>query len=239
MMPDAIQPKNVCLCVNVPEIDYRKAWKLQTRLVEARKSRRLDKDIVLLLEHPSVFTLGRRGGKENLTVSEAFIHASGISIVHVERGGNITYHGPGQLVGYPIIDLHAAGLTVTDYVDALEELMIRTAAHWGVQAVRSPMNHGVWVGARKLGSIGIAVRRGISFHGFALNVNVALDPFRWINPCGLEGIGMTSMAQELSRKLPLEEVREVVQHNIEAIFQVHLAPVDGVALQMILDAQNY
>jgi lipoate-protein ligase B len=238
-MSDAIQPKNICLSVNLPEIDYRKAWKLQTRLVEARKSRRLDKDIVLLLEHPSVFTLGRRGGKENLTVSEAFIHASGISIVHVERGGNITYHGPGQLVGYPIIDLHAAGLTVTDYVDALEELMIRTAAHWGVQAVRSPMNHGVWVGARKLGSIGIAVRRGISFHGFALNVNVALDPFRWINPCGLEGIGMTSMAQELSRKLPLEEVREVVQHNIEAIFQVHLAPVDGVALQMILDAQNY
>ena len=238
-MSDAIQPDSVCFCADLPEIDYQKAWKLQSRLVEARKSGILDKDIFLLLEHPSVFTLGRRGGKENLTVSEAFIHASGISIVHVERGGNITYHGPGQLVGYPIIDLHAAGLTVTDYVDALEELMIRTAAHWGVRAVRNPMNHGVWVGNRKLGSIGIAIRRGISFHGFAFNVNVALAPFRWINPCGLEGIGMTSMEQEISHKLPMEDVRKVIQHNIAAIFQVHLAPVDGIALQMILDAQNF
>jgi len=99
-------------------------------------------------------------------VSETLLEQSGIPVFHAERGGNITYHGPGQLVGYGIVDLHAAQLTVTDYVTALEEVMIRTAAHWGVIAERNPINRGVWVGNNKLGSIGIAVRRGITFHGF-------------------------------------------------------------------------
>ncbi len=186
--PAAGRSGKTWLCVELPVTDYREAWDLQTGLVAARNSGVLASDVLLLLEHAPVFTLGRRGGLENLTVSEEFLKEAGVPVVHVERGGNITYHGPGQLVGYPILDLHASGLTVSDYVERLEEIMIRTAAHWGVAAGRNPINRGVWVGNSKLGSIGVAIRHGISFHGFAFNVSLSLEPFGWINPCGLRGI---------------------------------------------------
>ena len=182
------------------------------------------KDVLLLVEHPAVFTLGRRGGHENLAVSEEFLRERDIPLMHVERGGNITFHGPGQLVGYPIIDLHAAGLGVSEYVEKLEEVMLRTAAHWGVRAGRNRLNRGIWVGNSKLGSIGIAIRRGITFHGFAFNVNVCLEPFKWINPCGLQGIGVTSMERECSGKLPMRDVRELLKYHIEAIFGIELVP---------------
>lgn len=236
---DEMRSKKNWQCVELPETDYQEAWQLQSRIVDYRKNETLAADIILLLEHPSVFTLGRRGGKENLTVSESFLQKTGIPIVHVERGGNITYHGPGQIVGYPIIHLHAAKLSVTDYVDRLEEVMIRTAAHWGVHATRSPVNHGVWVGNRKLGSIGIAVRRGISFHGFAFNVNVSLEPFRWINPCGLQGVEMTSMAQELSERLSMSMVRRVVRQHIEDVFEIELKAMDPDDLKTILNGSSF
>lgn len=213
-------------CEDYPVIGYREAWDLQLRLVEARKAGQV-KDTLLLVEHPPVFTLGRRGGRENLSVSEEFLQERGIPLMHAERGGDITFHGPGQLVGYPIIDLHAAGLGVTEYVGRLEEVMIRTAAHWGVDAGRNSLNRGIWVGNSKLGSIGIAIRRGITFHGFALNVNICLEPFTWINPCGLQGIGMTSLELETSRKLPMDEVRGQVKNNIEAVFGIELFPIQG------------
>ena len=209
-------------CVELPVTEYQEVWDLQHRLVTARKDRIIHKDVLLFLEHPPVFTLGRRGGLDNLTVSEGFLGKAGISVIHVERGGDITYHGPGQLVVYPIVDLREAGLKVLDYVTALEELMIRTAADWNVVAERNPMNRGVWVKNKKLGSIGITVRRGVSFHGIAFNVNVALEPFGWINPCGLKGIGMTSLERELSHKLPVKEVRETLRRNFEAVFGVAL-----------------
>lgn len=212
------------LCSELSLFDYEKARDLQVGLVASRKSGFVPADILLLLEHPSVFTLGRRGGRENLTVSEAFLKESGIPVVHVERGGNITYHGPGQLIGYPIMDLHAAKLTVTEYVGRLEEVMIRTAAHWNVRAGRNALNRGVWVGKSKLGSLGIAIRRGITFHGFALNVNLSLEPFGWINPCGLKGIGVTSLERELSKKLSMKEVLEQVKLNFKEVFQVELDP---------------
>ena len=214
------------LCADLPRLDYRKARELQLELVAARKSGILPLDILLLLEHAPVFTLGRRGGRENLTVSENLLRERGIPVVHVERGGNITFHGPGQLVGYPIINLHAARLTVTDYVERLEEVMIHTAGHWGVSAGRNAVNRGIWVGNSKLGSIGIAIRHGISFHGFAFNVNLSLEPFTWINPCGLKGICMTSLEGELSRKLSMREVREQMKQNIQAVFDVELKPMD-------------
>jgi len=214
------------LCADLPRLDYRKARELQLELVAARKSGILPSDILLLLEHAPVFTLGRRGGRENLTVSENLLQERGIPVVHVERGGDITFHGPGQLVGYPIINLHAARLTVTDYVERLEEVMIRTAGYWGVRAGRNALNRGIWVGNSKLGSIGIAIRRGITFHGFAFNVNPSLEPFTWINPCGLKGIGITSLERELSRKLSMREVREQVKQNIQAVFDVELEQMD-------------
>jgi lipoate-protein ligase B len=232
------QARETLLCVEFPMLDYGEAWRLQGKLVAARQSGAVVADIMLLLEHPPVFTLGRRGGKENLTVTEEFLEKSKIPIFHVERGGNITYHGPGQLVGYGIIHLHAAKMTVTSYVTALEEVMIRTAAHWGVVAERNPLNRGVWVGNSKLGSIGIAVRRGVTFHGFAFNVTVSLEPFSWINPCGLKGIGVTSLAQELGRSASMEEVREVTKSNLESVLHVKLTPTPLATIEGFGDRGN-
>ncbi len=209
-------------CLELPLTDYETARKLQIDLVAARKQGRLQNNVVLLLEHPPVFTLGRRGGLENLTVSQAFLQRMGIAVIPAERGGNITFHGPGQMVAYLIIDLHSARLTVTEYVEKLEEVMIRTAADFGVHAERNAMNRGVWVGNSKLGSIGIAVRRGISFHGFAFNVNVSLEPFEWINPCGLHGISVTTLVYERGENLSLTSVREQIKQHIEIIFDVKL-----------------
>ncbi|MGO9312078.1 MAG: lipoyl(octanoyl) transferase LipB [Syntrophobacteraceae bacterium] len=210
------------LCADLALMDYQKVRELQLSLVTARERRNIVRDILLLMEHEPVFTLGRRGGRENLMVSELFLEKARIPLVHAERGGDITFHGPGQLVGYPILDLRAAKLTVTGYVERLEEIMIRTAAHWGVHATRNRLNHGIWVEGRKLGSLGIAIRRGISFHGFALNVNVSLEPFGWINPCGLQGVKMTSLEQQIGCKASMKEVREQMKLNIEEVFDVDL-----------------
>ncbi len=230
------------LCADLGLVNYVEAHELQLLLVAARSSGTMASDILLLTEHAPVFTLGRRGGWENLTVPEVLIREARIPIVHAERGGDITFHGPGQLVGYPILDLRGAKLTVTGYVERLEEVMIRTAAHFGVHASRSPLNRGIWAGGRKLGSLGIAIRRGVAFHGFALNVNVSLEPFGWINPCGLHGIKMTSIEREIALKRSpkasatsaggpvgkpsMKEVREQIKTSIEDIFDVDL--VQGV-----------
>ena len=210
------------LCIDVPAMGYGEAWNLQGRLVAARKDKTIDTDVILFLEHPPVFTLGNRGGLNNLTVSESFLEKAGIPVIQVERGGDITFHGPGQLVVYPIIDLRGARLTVVDYIENLEQVMIRAVADWGINAVRHPMNRGVWVGNNKLGSIGIAIRRGIAFHGMALNVNLSLRPFGWINPCGLQDTRMTSMEQELSRKVLMNQVRQSVKYHLKAVFGVDI-----------------
>ncbi len=208
--------------IDLGQIDYDEAWRLQTDIVGARNRGELNADAILVLEHPAVFTLGRRGGAENLLVSETFLVESGIAVTQVERGGNITYHGPGQLVVYPIINLEAAKISVVDFVKALEEVMLQTAEVWGIKAGRDSTNHGIWVGDRKLGSIGIALRKGISFHGLALNVNLDLTPFTWIQPCGLQGVQMTSMAKELSGEVSMSEVRKVIKEKFQMIFGIQL-----------------
>ncbi|MGA1792212.1 MAG: lipoyl(octanoyl) transferase LipB [bacterium] len=212
-------------CIELPLTDYREAWDIQTLLVSARKKRVIDRDVVLLLEHPPIFTLGRRGGINNLTVSKSFLNKQEIPLIQVERGGNITYHGPGQLVMYPIIDLHMAGVRVADYIKNLEEVMIRCCADFGIKADRNPINRGVWVKQNKIGSVGIAIRRGITFHGISLNVNLRMMPFSWINPCGLQNISMTSMAQELSDHVSLDRVRSRMKHHTERVFGIGLEVV--------------
>jgi len=207
-------------------VPYAEAWDLQARLVEARAAGALPNDVVLVLEHPAVFTLGKRGGRENLLVPEETLARQGIPIVQVERGGNITYHAPGQLVLYPIIHLERAGIKVVDMVDRLEEVMIRTCAQWGIQAGRNPLNRGVWVGMKKVGAIGIAVRRGVSFHGMALNVNIDLAPFGWIQPCGLEGVGVTSMRAESGQDPGMAEVRRMLAQHMQTVFGARLMPAD-------------
>jgi len=210
--------------VDLGVVPYSEAWDLQARLVEARVSGSLPNDVVLVLEHPAVFTLGKRGGRENLLVPEAVLTRHGIPIVQVERGGNITYHAPGQLVLYPIVHLERAGIKVVDMVDRLEEVMIRTCADWGIRAGRNALNRGVWVDLKKIGAIGIAVRRGVSFHGMALNVNIDLTPFGWIQPCGLKGVGVTSIAQAAGRPVRVEEAVGVAVRHIEAVFGIRVEP---------------
>ena len=218
--------------LNLGLLDYQAAWSLQQKLVAARVDKTISRDMILFLEHPSVFTLGRRGGLDNLLVTEAFLKDSGIPVVQVERGGVITYHGPGQIVAYPIINLHARRIGVKEFVSAMEEAMLQTAGKWGIPAERNPINSGIWVGSQKMGSIGIALRKGVSFHGLALNVNLDLTPFSWIQPCGLQGVSMTSMKKELDRELPLNEVRDYLKDQLRSALGISyencsLSDIDG------------
>jgi lipoyl(octanoyl) transferase len=198
--------------------DYAAAHRLQQALVEKQRGAADAGDLFLVTEHPSTFTLGRRGGREHLRVSEDFLAERRIPLVHIERGGDITFHGRGQLVIYPILRLRTAGLSVAAYVDGLEEVMLRLAEASGVAAGRDPRNHGVWVGNKKLGSVGIAIRHGIAFHGLALNVNVDLTPFSWVNPCGLTGVMMTSLSRECGREVGLGEVKQELRDTLSRVF---------------------
>jgi lipoate-protein ligase B len=219
------------LCVELPVMEYREAWDLQSHLVAARRRKAIDRDVVLFMEHPPVFTLGSNCGLNNLTVSDSFLKRSGIPVIRVERGGDITFHGPGQLVVYPIIALRAARLPVASHIEKLEEVMIRTAGDWGVEAERNSANRGVWVGNNKLGSVGIAIRHGISFHGMAFNVNTSLEPFGWINPCGLKGVGITSLEREVSGKIPMDRVRATMRGHMETVFGAKLVMTNLSELQ--------
>jgi lipoate-protein ligase B len=225
----------VWYAVHLGVVPYPDAWDLQLRLVAARSQGRLSENVLLFLEHPPVFTLGRRGGRDHLLVSEDWLAQSGVPIVQVERGGDITYHGPGQLVAYPIVHLPSSGLGVVELVDRLEEVMIRTCAAWGVSAGRDGLNRGAWVGMKKIGSLGIAVRRGVSFHGLALNVNLDLKPFEWIQPCGLEGVGVTSIQAESGHPVGITDVKRVMQAHIETVFQAELTAVDRSGLLRLAD----
>ena len=224
-----------CLRLELSLMEYRAALDLQRNLVLARQTGVIENDVVLILEHPPVFTLGRRAGMENLKASRAFLERKKIPVIPVERGGDITFHGPGQLVVYPIIDLTKAGLKVMDYVANLEEIMLRTASDWGIPAKRNPANRGIWVTGKKLGSVGISIKRGVSFHGFALNVNLSLKPFKWIHPCGLQSVGVTSMEKELSKKISMSKVREVVTHHLETVFGFDLVRIDDKKLDHLVN----
>ena len=216
-------------------MDYKEALDLQRSLVDAKASEIIDRDLILFLEHPPVFTLGRRGGREHLLVDDATLGMRGIEVLHAERGGDITYHGPGQLVVYPLLDIKKRGFKVLEFVETLEEVMIRVAADWGIVAGRNPKNRGLWIGNKKIGSIGIAIRHGVSFHGIALNVNTSMYPFSWINPCGLRGVEMTSMQQALGREIVMEEVRSATKLHIREIFGVELEQADLNDIYKILD----
>jgi len=211
-------------------MDYPEALELQLAIVRARIEKKLSRDVILLVEHPPVFTLGRRGGSDNLTVSDAFLKNSGIQVIQVERGGDITYHGPGQMVVYPIIDLDRQRLGITELVFMLEEIMIRVSESVGVHANRNARNRGIWVGNKKLGSIGLAVRKGISFHGMALNVKPSMTPFEWIHPCGLTNISMTSLERELPEKPSMHAVRKLIKQYIGDVFE---RPLEDITREML------
>ncbi len=197
-----------------PRFAYRQAYARQMQLVEVLHGDDAAPDHCLVLEHPSVFTLGRNGSLQHIGVSEAFLEERGIELIRIERGGDVTYHGPGQIVCYPIVNLRRCGLTVTEFIGCLEEAMIEAAAAHGLVVMRDGRNRGVWSGGKKLGSVGIAIRHGITFHGLALNVTTDLEPFNWIMPCGLSQVAMTSLQQETGSEVAGESVRRVL---IEAL----------------------
>ena len=173
------------------QIGYAEAMRLQDSLVEARLHREIP-DTLLLLEHPPVITLGRRGSLDDVFLSEAQLNRRGIVVERTTRGGLVTYHGPGQLVGYPIVGLRARGLTVPCYVRALELAIIDALEHFGVGAHIDDEHIGVWTSAGKIAAIGVAQRHGVSLHGFAVNLQPDLSHFTLINPCGIGDLGITS-----------------------------------------------
>ncbi|MEE4114286.1 MAG: lipoyl(octanoyl) transferase LipB [Desulfobacteraceae bacterium] len=234
------KPKSAppCWWVDLPETDYQRALDLQLAVVAAKTSGRLNADVILCVEHPRVFTLGRRGGRENLCVTDDFLAQNGVSVMPTDRGGNITYHGPGQLVVYPIIDLNRRRLKVVEFVSGLEQAMIHTADHWGIDAGTDPANRGVWLGNDKLGSIGITVRRGVSFHGLALNVNTDMEPFGWINPCGLDQVHMTSFERHLGRPVSMAEARQYMAGHLSEVFGMALTTVDREQLYAQIELAN-
>lgn len=185
-------------------VPYREAWDLQKRLAAALAAGTIG-DQLLLLEHPAVLTLGRQADDSHVLAPPALLEARGIELLRVERGGEVTYHGPGQLVAYPIIRLADRGLLLRPYVRALEAAMADTCAAFGVVAGRREGHPGCWVDPdgplpRKIGALGIRVERGVAYHGIALNVNVALADFGLIDPCGMPGLTSASIASELGRR---------------------------------------
>lgn len=193
---------------------YRDALALQESLVAARAAGRTG-DWLLYPDHPPVVTIGRGGGWESLKVTPEVLRARGIEIVEVTRGGDVTWHGPGQLVGYPILHLDRLGRDTHRLLREIEAALIEAASRWGVEARTVPGRTGVWVGEDKLASIGVAVRRWVSYHGLALNVSPDLSDFSLMHPCGLHGISMTSLARLLGEKAPtLDEARSVVTQSL-------------------------
>ena len=188
---------------------YGAARELQLRLVAARSVEQIP-DVLLLLEHDPVFTMGRNGRLENMLLSLESLREKGIPCITTERGGDITYHGPGQLVGYPVLRVPGRGKKVKSLVDRLEDVLIDTLDRFDIRGRRNPGNPGVWVGQAKIGSIGIAIRRGVSFHGFSLNVCTDLTPFSWIHTCGHKNLQVTSLKELGDGNVSVGRVKQTV-----------------------------
>lgn len=215
---DALFPYRV-----LQEVDYREALEFQRKLVEEVYVRNVP-GVFLLLEHPPVITLGRGAKGEHLLYPREVLVQRGIEVYEVERGGDVTYHGPGQIVGYPIVNLRFWQKDVHAFLRALEELLIRFLKIFGIAAFRFPPYTGVWVeekSPKKIAAIGVAVRHWVTFHGFALNVCDDLSPFRYIIPCGIRGFGVTSLQKVLGEKLgreDLEDMKHLLAHEFGGIF---------------------
>jgi lipoyl(octanoyl) transferase len=204
-------------------VPYADAFEAQRRIAEARAAERIP-DVLLLLEHPPVYTRGRRTTAAELPMGVEWYRMQGIDVCETDRGGRVTYHGPGQLVGYPIISLKPYGDDVHRYVRSVEQVMVSSLGEFGVDAGCIEGVTGVWVGGpppegRKVGSIGVHVSRGVTTHGFAVNVNNDLQPFEWVVPCGIEGCRVTSLSRELGAEQDLEAFATTVAARFADVFE--------------------
>ncbi len=202
-------------------VDYAEALDLQKEKVAQRQAGEIP-DTLLLLEHPHVYTLGRNARRENLLASVEWLASRGAQVFETDRGGDVTYHGPGQLVGYPILDLTQHRRDISWYMRSVEEVLIRTARDFGIETGRSPGAPGVWVGNDKLAAMGVHLARWVTSHGFALNVNTDLRYFEWIVPCGLRDKGVTSLAKLLGRPVGMETVTASVVQHFGAVFGLEI-----------------
>jgi lipoyl(octanoyl) transferase len=219
-------------CARLGQVPYEEARSLQKRLEQARRLGEVP-DLLLLLEHPPVYTKGRRAKPAELGMGEDWYRMQGIEVCEADRGGSVTYHGPGQLVGYPIVSLNDRRIGVAAYVGRLERLMIDSLAAFGIEVGLIDGLTGVWAGDRKIGSIGVHVSRGITTHGFAINVNNDLQPFEWIVPCGIEDCRMTSICRELGAEQPMDRVMDVVSERFGEVYGRRLVAVPPERLESV------
>lgn len=216
-----------CLIVDLGLVGYAESWALQKRVVAARKAGSIE-DVLILCEHPHVITLGRNGKREHLLASEQVLRQKGVEFFETSRGGDITYHGPGQIVGYPILDLGAIRRDVVWYVRMLEEAMIRATAEFAITAERVPAKTGIWVrrgnSEEKLAAIGVHLSRWVTSHGFAYNVSTDLRFFDLIVPCGIADCKTTSLEKLLGRNVASGEVAPRIARHLENLFGLEMKP---------------
>lgn len=216
---------------NLGLIAYKEAWGKQTDLfdsiIEKKRQGEASDNYILMCEHPHVYTIGKNGKDQNMLISDEQLERIEATYFHIDRGGDITYHGPGQIVSYPIIDLDAFHLGLKDYINLLEEAVIKTCAHYGIKAGRLDKATGVWLDgdtpkARKICAIGVRCSHFVSMHGLAFNVNTDLRYFSYINPCGFVDKGVTSLAKELGKELDNEEVKGILSGHIQFLLESRL-----------------
>ena len=217
--------------------DYKETWDYQEeifqRLTENKKIKNLEKEpaeqvpgTLIFVEHPHVYTLGKSGSENNLLLSSIQLMAKEAAFYRIDRGGDITYHGPGQIVGYPIFDLEIVGISLKDYIRLLEEAVILTLSDYGLSGSRLEGATGVWLDpdvpgmARKICAIGVRASRYVTMHGFAFNVNTNLDYFGFINPCGFTDKGVTSLSREKGSEQDMREVKDMLKENIRKLFDI-------------------
>lgn len=206
--------------VKLQTVEYGEALEIQERLLNLRQQGEID-DTLLLLEHPPVITMGRSGHAEHVVASLESLRRQAVSIYKVNRGGDVTYHGPGQIVGYPVMDLRKLGLDVREFIHKIEEVFIRLLQReYGIEAARDAEHRGVWVGDAKVVAVGCAIKRWVSMHGFAFNVNTNLQNFAWIIPCGIHDKSVTSLQELLGNPCDMTEVESRICEGFADVFQV-------------------
>jgi lipoic acid synthetase len=198
-------------------MEYQEAYKLQRTLHRQRVEGKIS-DVLLLLEHPPTITVGKSGTLDNVLIAGERLARQGISLFFIDRGGDVTYHGPGQLVGYPIVDLGQRGKDLHRYVNDLEEVMLRTLRDFSIDGDRDKCHPGVWVNEQEIAAIGLSLRNWVSMHGFALNINIDLEHFSFINPCGFSDRRATSMSKILGSQIPIQEATNSLISHFSNVF---------------------
>ena len=222
-----------CHLLQLDMVEYVEAWELQKALLEARISGKME-DCIILLQHPPTFTFGRRYKEGNLIANKEYYETLGFAVYKTDRGGLATYHGPGQIVGYPIIKISTYTKDYYQYLRMLEEVMIRTLFDFGIVAVRNEGYTGIWVNNAKVGFIGVRLTFGYAMHGFSLNVNNDVSPFNHITPCGIQGVRITSVQELLNTSVNMQEVYAKLANHFSDVFQIQMVSIEkGIMSQRI------